>query len=120
MKKLFAIWPLILALALAPTPLLIQGCSTTQQRQAYNTIYSLERAAMAAYDSYMTGVIRGEIRTNDVPQVSKSFNVFQASMLVALDAAEFNRNAEAPASLSNQAADLLFLIKTVTDLSKKP
>lgn len=89
------------------------GCTTSQQTTAFNTLYTVEHTTVAAYDGYLTSVIKGTTATNDLPKVSKAFNTFQKSFLVALDAAQFNTNALAPASLVTESQDLLNLLTTV-------
>lgn len=89
---------------------LMAACTTTQQRVAVNTLFSLEQGATAAVDGYDSRVIKGVLPTNDVPRVSALYNKFQASMLVALDAVQFNSNAIAPPSLAVESQDLVNLI----------
>ncbi len=108
MKKLLNIIPLM-ALLMA----LATGCNTPQQTIAYKSIYTVEKATVAAYDGYVDLVIVGSLPTNDFPRVSKSFNTFQASALVALDAVQFNTNAVAPASLAIMSQDLINLITQI-------
>ena len=88
----------------------LMGCKASQQQVAYNTIYSVQKATVASYDAYLSLVIQGKVATNDVPRVSKAFNVFQASSLVAMDGVQFNTNALAPASLVTEANDVINLI----------
>lgn len=110
MKKLAV--PAILFLLAIGLCALPQGCAS-QQKVVFNTLYSVEHTTVAAYDGYMASVISGATSTNAVPKVSKGFNTFQASFLVALDAAQFNTNAIAPASLVQESSDLINLINTV-------
>lgn len=94
--------------------LLISGCTTSQQRAAFNTIATVQVVTVGAYDGYLSGVVSGAFPTNDVPKVSQKFNVFQAATLVALDAVEYNTNAIAPPYLSLVSTDLLNLINTIS------
>jgi len=98
---------LLLAVALLP------GCTTSQQMVTKNTLASLELTATAAVDSYDALVIQGAIPTNDVPRVAHAYDVFQASFLLALDAARYNTNAIAPPNLAVEATDLVNLITTL-------
>lgn len=111
------ILPLFLFVALivsaATVSVVMTGCNTSQQSFAYKTIYSIERATVAGYDGYVRLVISGDVPTNDFPVVSKRFNQFQASALVALNLVEFNTNALAPTSLVIESGDLLNLIEQI-------
>ena len=89
------------------------GCTTTQRTVAYNSLYSVEKVTTGAYDSYLDSVIQGISTTNGVPRVSKAYNHFHASFLLALDSVQFNTNAIAPASLVVESGDIINLIQTV-------
>lgn len=110
-------FPLALTLALAlvcgSLATFTTGCNTSQQQVAFNTLYSVEHTTVAAYDGYISGVIGGTVSTNGVPRVSKAFNTFQASFIVALDAAQFNTNSLAPNSLIVESQDVINLISAV-------
>lgn len=93
--------------------LLLVACNTSQKRIGYNTIYSVQRTGTAAVDGYYSLVIKGALPTNDVPKVSRAYNQFQASVLVALDVVQFNTNALAPASLVIEATDLVNLVNSI-------
>lgn len=120
MKKLksksLEYFPMILLVAalvaiFAP-PLVLTGCKGTPHKQAVNTLFTLQATTVAAYDGYIGEVIAGRVKTNGLPTVSRKFNQFQASTLVALDAVEWNTNALAPNSLLLLSGDLLNLIAT--------
>lgn len=100
----------LLALGLISFVLLCAACNTSQQRIAFNTLYSVEKATTAAYDGYLDSVIKGVTPTNGVPKVSRAYNHFQSSFVVALDGVQFNTNALAPASLVVEAQDVVNLI----------
>lgn len=91
---------------------LVTGCNTSQQKVAYNTIYSVEKGVTASYDGYLDTVITGATPTNSVPTVSKAYNHFQGSVALALDAVQFNTNALAPTSLIQESTDVISLIGT--------
>lgn len=93
----------------------IVGCKSSQQQTAFDTLYSVEQVTVSAYDSYVTLVIQGTVSTNGVPQVSKAFNTFQASCLIALDAVQYNTNALCPPDLLVESQDVVNLI---TDIKK--
>jgi hypothetical protein len=89
------------------------GCKTSQQQVVFNSLYTVEHATVTAYDGYVGLVVSGQLPTNDVPRVSKAFNTYQASFIVALDAAQFNTNALAPANLIIESQDVINLITTI-------
>jgi hypothetical protein len=104
---------ILLAIVLAvsiPSIVLIQGCTTSQQTIAYNTLYSVEHGVVSAYDGYLDTVVAGTTSTNGLHRVSVAYNTFQASFKIALDAAQFNTNALAPLNLQVEAADVINLI----------
>ena len=92
---------------------LVAGCTSSQQRVAFNTLYSVEQTTTAAVDAYDSQVIKGSVPTNDVPRVSAAFNTFQAAFLIALDAARYNTNAIAPPNLVIEGQDVLNLITSI-------
>jgi len=92
----------------------ICGCTTSQQRVAYNTIYSVQQAADAAYDGYCTAVIKGIARTNEVPQVSIKYNQLHSALLLAAVTSQNGTNALAPEALTSELVDLTSLITSLT------
>lgn len=94
------------------------GCSILQHKNTYNTLYSVEATTTAAVDGYFSLVAKGTLPTNGVPSVSTKYNLFQASFLLAIDAAQFNSNAIAPQALTVESQDLLNLITTIKNGGK--
>lgn len=90
-----------------------QGCTTTQQRQAVNTIAGVETSATAAVDAYYTLVVKGKVSTNGLPKVSRAYDSLQASVRLALTVVQNNTNALAPASLITESTDLINLVNQV-------
>lgn len=91
---------------------LLIGCTTSQIELAYKTLYSTEHTVISAYDGYLDTVVKGQTSTNSVPTISKAYNTFQASYIIALDAAQYNTNALAPSALVQEANDVVGLIIT--------
>lgn len=104
--------PLVITLSLIFTIIVI-GCNTTQQGKTLNSLSTLEQATTAAYDSYITLVVKGSVGTNDVPTVSKAFNDFQAAMVLATVAVQANTNALAPQNLIDESVAVINLISTI-------
>jgi uncharacterized lipoprotein NlpE involved in copper resistance len=98
---------IIFVFAVMALPALIVGCNTTQQRTTYNTLGALEATATAAVDGYYAATIKGLAPTNGIPTVSKAFNEFQASFVVAIDLAQNNSNVLADTNLQQEAADVI-------------
>lgn len=105
MKKLIT-----LALIVGLSTAAFVGCTTSQQRTAYNTLYSVEATTTATVDGYYLAAAKGLASTNGIPKVSSAYNDFQKSFVIALDAAQFNTNALAPASLQQESADVIALV----------
>lgn len=73
---------------------LIVGCAS-QSRTVYNTLASVQATTMQAYDVYLDQVVKGQVKTNGVPAVSRVFNDFQLTWSAAVAAAQWNTNAVA-------------------------
>jgi hypothetical protein len=82
-------------MAIALVALLFIGCSTSQRRATYNTLYSVHVTTDAAYNGYLDLVVKGSVRTNDVPIVSRSYRNFQAGFTAAVELAHINAPATA-------------------------
>ena len=95
-----------------------QGCNTTQQRTAYNTIGALEAVAQGTVNGYFQLVIQGVVPTNDVPTVSKSFNSFQASATLAASVAQAGTNAVAPVNLQTEFSNFTNLVFVISKKGK--
>jgi len=102
---------LILSLGLVAA--LVYGCTTTQQTTSFNTLWTLESSTKSIYDGYLALVVQGRLATNEVPQISKLFNDFQASMLLAESLVQYNTNAIAPTNLVIESQQLINLIQTI-------
>lgn len=111
-KQLLCILPTVLTIVLCVE--IWQGCTTSQQTTALNTLGTLEATATTAVDNYDALVIKGVVSTNSFPQVSKAYNDFQAAMILAVTLVQNNTNALAPANLVQEETDLINLINTAT------
>lgn len=123
MKKLRSLASILMLACIVALPAtlvtVVPGCTTSAQRVSYNTIYSVEKTATAAYDGYIDQVIKGTLPTNDVPKISAAYNAVQRSVLVALDGVQYNTNALAPESLQIEAKDLTNLIEAIKAATDK-
>lgn len=94
------------------------GMTCTAGRNTYTTLASTEKAVVLSYDGYLDSVIRGQSRTNELPLISKSFDLFQAAFRTAVDAASGNTNAPVTGDLSTKAANLIQQITTAKSQTK--
>ncbi len=104
MKKLLSL------IGLSALLIVFVGCTTTQQRTAYNTLAGVEATATATVDGYYLACAKGLANTNGIPTVTQSYNKFQGVMQVAVLLAQNNTNALAPA---NVMAELSTVVSTV-------
>ena len=86
------------------------GCSTTGQRTAYNSIFTVQQTASVAVDGYYDLVIKGIVPTNNLPQVALRYNQLRKACLVAATTAEAGTNAIAPAALTAELTSLTAFI----------
>lgn len=91
------------------------GCAS-QSRTVYNTLATVESTTTGAYDTYVTGVIKGYWKTNDVPRVSKDYNAFKLVWAGAVALAQWNTNA--PATLPVTDASAVVLADIITAKGK--
>ena len=88
----------------------IVGCNTNQQRTTFTTLSAVEMTTTAVVDGYYLATIKGIAPTNGIPKVSKAYNAFQDSFLIAVDLAHNNTNALAPSALQQESADVIALV----------
>lgn len=113
MKKLLNL--LLLSCALLSLPVAsvtLTSCTATQQRIAYNSLYSTGVAVNAAYAGYNDAVVQGKASFS--PNVAKSYNDFQAAFLVAVTAAQNNPKAVAPQNVVDLANAVYAAIQQFT------
>ena len=113
MKKYTFAKNIVLMLAIGIVIGMANGCTTSQQRVAHNTIFSVEQVASTAVDGYFAAVIKGKVSTNAVPEVTQRFNQLQAACTLAAATAEAGTNAIASSQLSTEAIDLAAFIATL-------
>ena len=111
-------WTFGLAVLLVTASGVFVGCNTTQQRTAYNTIFTVEQTADTAVDGYFALVIKGTVPTNSVPIVAQRFNQLQAACTLAAAASQAGTNAIASANLTAELVDLTAFIATIEPATK--
>lgn len=92
----------------------LAGCSTSQQRNTYNTLATTEATATAAVDGYFLAAAKGLAPTNGIPRVSKTYNEFQSVMNVSMILAQNNSNALAT---SNVLQELSAVVSAVAEFA---
>jgi hypothetical protein len=108
MKKLLSILSLVALLVI------MLGCTTSQQTNTYNALATLELTADSSYSNYVALVIKGNISTNSLPQVSKAYNDLHAAIIAAAALDQAGTNVFVPANLTVELTDLVNLITTAT------
>lgn len=114
MKRLNSILAaLLLAVTVAvPISMVNLSCTTSQHRQAVNTLYSVGKGVDAAYRGYLDAVISGQVPTNGVPGVARQYTEFQNSFNAVLLFVSLNTNAVATPGIISQAAALTLQIES--------
>jgi hypothetical protein len=107
-----------LALATLFSIAVLVGCTTSQQTTGFQTISGVEATATAAVNTYDDAVIKGQLSTNSLPEVSQAFNQLQIALKLAAAADQAGMNGLAPANLIAQSQELINLINTVKIQSK--
>lgn len=109
MRKPIAALIIAVTLLFAGSPLIfvpMTGCSTSQQRQTINTLYSVGQTTDAAYKSYLDLVVAGKVPTNSVPGVSARYAEFQQAFSAAIVLSTLNTNAPPTPAVTAAAANL--------------
>lgn len=114
MKAIKFISVLILTLGVILGPGIIisvtPGCSTSQQRKAYNSLYSIGQTVDSAYKSYLDLVVSGKVATNDVPKISGYYADFQRTYGLAVSVAATTKSALPSPEVSSTANRILSAI----------
>ena len=112
MKKLrILLLGLVLSTASIGLVVMPTACTTSAKRVAYNTLYSVEVSTTTVHDTFLDEVVKGNVKTNGVPDVAKAYNKFQAGMSAAIATAQFNWQAPASAELTALGLTVLDAIR---------
>ena len=84
----------------------LAGCTTSQQRVAANTLSSTHDVVQGGVEAYYLASAKGLAPTNGIAVVAKAYSKFQSVYVVAVDFAQNNTNALAPANLLIEATDV--------------
>lgn len=122
MRKSFAALIIAVTLLFAASPLIfvpMTGCSTSQQRQTINTLFTTAATVDSAYRAFLDGVISGQIPTNSVPSVSARYAEFQSVLSSAIALATLSSNSPPSPEITAAAANVASAI-SVAKSGKKP
>ena len=101
-----------LTITCALAALLLCGCAGSKQ-STYKTLATVGYATDTAVSTYFSGVVRGLIPTNGVPQVSLAYDTFQAVFHLAVVNAYNNTNAPAPLNVVVESQNVINTINFV-------
>lgn len=104
---------LLLAAPLAVSTTLVTsvGCTTTQKRVAYNSVYSVAIAVDGAMKSYAELYVKGEVSPESWARVKDLHEFYRAALQTAIAAVKYDLSKDATADLIRTSADLLAVIK---------
>jgi phosphoribosylformimino-5-aminoimidazole carboxamide ribonucleotide (ProFAR) isomerase len=113
MKHLLStILSVLLIAGLCTVPVVISGCTSSQQQVAYKSLKSVQEASIAGLIIYGNAFKAGKITPEKREQVLEAYTKYQAGFALALDAAQFNWNAPAGPELTSLVNLLLDTINT--------
>jgi hypothetical protein len=102
---LIALSTLSVPTALMVAPTVLTGCTSTGQKKAVNTLFSLGQTVDTSYQSYMDLVVAEKVSTNSLPIVAQAYLQFQNAFNLATVMVGSNTNATTiPADVLNAAA----------------
>lgn len=112
MKRLLLLPLLLLALSLAPLPVLTTGCTTTQQEATYKSLSVTWHTVDAAMLSYAQARADGKTTLSQDLAVTKLHDQYRVAMDAAISAARLDWSAPTASGLAGLAADLVTLISS--------
>lgn len=83
--------------------LLVISCAGIKTVKGYQTLAALSATETAAFNSYLRLVVSGQLKTNDLPEVSMAYDAFQLAMRTAIINAGNNSNVVATVDVQNIA-----------------
>lgn len=89
---------------------LVAGCTTNQQRIAANTLSATHDVVQNGEEAYFIATAKGQASTNGIPVVAGAYNKFQKVYIAAVDLAQNNTNALAPANVLQEATDFAAVV----------
>lgn len=97
-------------LAFVPLFAVMVACNTTQQRIAANTLSATHDLVQTGVEEYYVATAKGLASTNGIVPVGSAYNKFQKVYVAAVDFAQNNTNALAPANVLEEASDVAAVI----------
>jgi hypothetical protein len=98
MKKLLSLFvgAMLLIAPVATVIVIAPGCTMTQNRITYQTLYGIGKATHNAYQGYLDLVVAGKIPATSLERIGKIWDRYRVSYIAAVDAAKLNMNSPAP------------------------
>jgi hypothetical protein len=81
--------------------------TTCKPRQTYNTLSTVRATTDSSVAAFFDLVVKGQVKTNNVPQVSMAYDMFNAVFSTAVDFARGNSNAVATEMVTSASAEVL-------------
>jgi hypothetical protein len=104
------LFPLSLIVAAVLVVGFVDGCSTSAQRTAANTLSATHDVVTTGVDGYYAAAAKGIAPTNGIPLVGSAYDKFQKVYVTAVDLARNNTNALAPDNVLQEASDVAAVI----------
>lgn len=93
---------------------ILTGCKSPPDRIAYNTIGSLDTVAKTTYSGYLSSVLHGLARTNEVPEISLRYNQVEGGLLLTATISSEGTNSIAPQDLVSNVVSFVTYVGTLT------
>lgn len=93
----------------------IVGCASAP---AYKSLYAVGHATDTAVKVYFDLVVRGQVKTNDVPKVARAYQEYQVIYNTALSVAQFNPNVAPDTNVTAHAAAVIATVTAAKGGSK--
>jgi hypothetical protein len=89
------------------------GCTMTQNRITYQTLYGIGKATDNAYMAYNDMVVAGKIAPASLEKVGKAWTTYRLAYNAAVSVAQLNLNAPAPTNVIEASNAVFATINTV-------
>lgn len=90
------------------------GCTTTQNRITYQTLYGIGLATSKSYQAYNDLVVAGKIPASTLEPMCKIWDKYRVAYIAAVDVAKTNLNAPAPQDVIDLSNSLIAAIAVLT------
>lgn len=87
------------------------GCSTTQKRVAYNSVYSIAISVDSSMKAFAELYVKGEVSKDTWEKVKSYHARYQEVLKLSVEALKYDLSKEAGTDLIKAASDLMAIIK---------